>query len=54
MIYQIDDITLDPANFRVIQANQALDVEPKTFDLMIYLIEQRERVVTRDEILEKV
>jgi len=52
LIYQFNQITLDTARFRVCQLDDAVSIEPQVFDLLAYLIENRNRVVTRDELLE--
>lgn len=46
--YVIDTLTLDIA-----RAGRAVAIEPKVFDLLVLLIENRHRVVPRDEIVEK-
>ena len=52
MIYQFNQITLDTDQFRLCLENAQVPVEPLVFDLLVYLIENRNRVVTRDELLE--
>ena len=53
MIFQFDQITLDTAQYRLCAAGEPVAVEPQVFDLLSYLIENRQRVVSRDELLEK-
>ena len=53
MIYEFNQITLDTARFRLQQMGNTVPVEPQVFDLLAYLIEHRERVVTRSELLDK-
>ncbi len=52
MIFQFNQITLDTAQYRLCTSNDPISVEPQVFDLLVYLIENRERVVTRDELLD--
>jgi len=52
MVFQFDQFTLDTAQFRLCQAGNPVSVEPQVFDLLVYLVEHRDRVVTRDELLE--
>ncbi len=52
MIYQFNQITLDTDLFRLCQSGEAISVEPQVFDLLTYLLVNRDRVVTRDELLE--
>lgn len=44
-------VEIDPARREVRCAGVPVPVEPKPFDLLLYLIEHRERVVRRDELL---
>ena len=52
MIYRFNQITLDTAQYRLSQAGNPVAVEPQVFDLLTYLVEHKDRVVTRDELLE--
>ena len=52
MIYQFNDFQLDPSNFSLHKIGIQVELEPQVFNLIIYLIENRERLVTRDEIFE--
>src|SRR5690349_10944943 len=46
------EIDLDRRELR--QAGRPVHVEPQVFDLLVYLIANRERVVSKDEILDAV
>jgi len=52
--YQFDEIVINPADFQASRAGVRLDIEPKSFKVLVYLIENRERVVSKDELIEKV
>lgn len=52
LIFQFDQITLDTARFRLQQSGNPVAVEPQVFDLLAYLIEHRDRVVTRSELFD--
>lgn len=52
--YRFDDIIVDLANFRVYKAHQARPLPPRAFDLLIYLIEHRDRVVEKQELFEQI
>lgn len=54
MIYRINKFFLDTNNFTLTQANDVVHVEPQVFNVIVYLIEHKERVVTRDELLETI
>ena len=52
MVFQFNKITLDTAQYRLCMAGSPISVEPQVFDLLVYLLENRDRVVTRGELLE--
>ena len=54
MIYKTDHLTLDTKRYYLAWDEQQVEIEPQVFDLLVYLIENRDRVVTRDELLEKI
>jgi DNA-binding winged helix-turn-helix (wHTH) protein/tetratricopeptide (TPR) repeat protein/TolB-like protein len=50
----VGDFTIDTALFRVTSGSEVIPVEPKVFDLLVYLIRHRDRVLSRDELFQKV
>jgi len=50
-LYRFDDFQLDPQARRLLRAGRETSIEPRVFDLVVYLIEQRERAVGRDELI---
>ncbi len=54
MIYQFNDFIFDSSNFCAFRKGKSINIEPLVFDLAIYLLKNRERLVTRDEIFENV
>ena len=48
------DLEADPLQRRLTLRGTALQLKPKEFDLLVYLMQQRGRVLTRDQLLEKV
>jgi len=52
LVFQFNQITLDTAQYRLCLAGSPVSVEPQVFDLLVYLLENRDRVVTRGELLE--
>jgi len=54
MIYAFDSFELDTRLFELRRDGEPLPIEPQVFTLLALLIEQRERVVTKTEILEHV
>jgi Tol biopolymer transport system component/DNA-binding winged helix-turn-helix (wHTH) protein len=53
-IIEFDDVTINPAKLEIRKAGALVDVEPKSFRVLEYLIAHRERVVAKDELIEKV
>ncbi|TWX71364.1 winged helix-turn-helix domain-containing protein [Colwellia sp. C1TZA3] len=54
MNYQFGAFFLDTINFRLLNVGKAVAIEPQVFDLLIYLIEHRERLVSRQEIFNNI
>ncbi len=52
MIYQFNDFQLNTSNFSLEKLGQRIDVEPQVFNLLVFLIENKERLVTRNEIFQ--
>lgn len=52
--YQIAEYTLDTSRFRICQGDVAIPAEPKVFDLLVYLIRHRDRVLSREELFREV
>jgi Tol biopolymer transport system component/DNA-binding winged helix-turn-helix (wHTH) protein len=52
--YQFDTIEVQPAAFAVFREGVALNLEPKAVRVLLYLIANRHRAVTKDELFEKV
>jgi TolB-like protein/Tfp pilus assembly protein PilF len=52
MIYKGDNFSLDTQAYVFERAGQNFPIEPQVFDLLVYLIENRERVVSRNELLD--
>jgi DNA-binding response OmpR family regulator len=48
------DLEADPLQRRVVLREKSIQLKPKEFDLLVYLMQQRGRVLTRDQLLEKV
>ncbi len=48
------DLEADPLQRRVVLRGAVIQLKPKEFDLLVYLMQHRGRVLTRDQLLEKV
>lgn len=54
MIYGFNDYEIDIQCYELRRTGEPCKVEPKAFDLLVYLIQHRDRAVTRDELVEHV
>jgi TolB-like protein/Flp pilus assembly protein TadD len=54
VIYRFGDHTLDTESLRLTTNGEEIAVEPQVFRLLQYLVEHRDRVVSKDEIIEHV
>lgn len=54
MIYRFNNIEIDTENFRLLKDNKEISVEPQVFNLVVLLIENKDKVVSRDYILDKI
>src|SRR6187455_3472992 len=52
--YEFGDIRVDVARFQVTRAGEVLELEPKALAVLIFLIERRDRLVLKEEILDGV
>jgi TolB-like protein len=52
--YLFEGYALDPDCRELFRDSQPVALEPKVFDLLLYLIRNRERVISRDELVETV
>lgn len=53
-VFEFGDVTVDLRRVSVSRGGQPVSLEPKTFDVLRYLIEHRDRVVTKEELLDAV
>jgi DNA-binding winged helix-turn-helix (wHTH) protein/Flp pilus assembly protein TadD len=54
LLYRFDDFVLDTDRRELRAGCSSVDVEPQVFDLLEYLIRHRDRVVSRDELIESI
>ena len=52
--YLFEDFALDTQRRELLRGVDAVPVEPQVFDLLVYLVRNRERVVSRDDLLASV
>lgn len=54
MRYTFEDCELDTDTFELWRSGLPVKVEPQVFDVLVYLVRNRERVVTKEELLDQV
>ena len=54
MLYHFDRFCLDPDRRELRRDGTPIAVEPKVFDLMVYLLDHRDRVVSKDDLINAV
>jgi TolB-like protein len=52
MLFEIGAYTIDTSRFAIRRGDEPVAVEPQVFDLLVLLIRERDRLVTKDEIFE--
>ena len=53
-MYEFGECQLDPSRFRFRRDGRLVDLEPQVFDVLVYLIADRDRVVARSELVDAV
>ena len=53
-LYQFDTVEVRPASCEVLRDGSAVSLEPKAFRVLLYLIENRERAVSKEELIASV
>jgi Tol biopolymer transport system component/DNA-binding winged helix-turn-helix (wHTH) protein len=54
MTFEFDEFVVDPAAFRLLKDGQPVHIEPKALQVLLVLLERRDRPVTKLELLEQV
>ena len=52
--YLFGDVRVDRSRMVVSRAGRQVDLEPKTFDVLLYLLDNRDRLVTKEELIDTV
>lgn len=53
-VYEFGELKVYPERFEVFMGDNALEFTPKEFELLLYLLENKNRVLTRDQLLSAV
>jgi len=54
MRFVFGDCAIDPARRELTRGNAVIEVEPQVFDLLLLLVQRRDQVVSRDDLLDSV
>lgn len=54
MIYTFGEFTLDRRSLRLLRGGVVIGVQPRILELLLYLVEHRERLLTKQELIETV
>jgi len=54
MAYQFGDCELDPGLHELRRKGRVSAIEPKVFDLLLYLVENRDRMISKDELNQRI
>src|SRR5262245_58987747 len=54
MMFTINGCSIDTDAYEIRRDGSVIPVEPQVFDLLVQLLENRDRVVTKDEIIERI
>jgi DNA-binding winged helix-turn-helix (wHTH) protein len=52
--FVFEDYVLDPDRRELTRGSEAISIGPQVFDLLLYLVQNREHVVSKDELLDGV
>jgi TolB-like protein/Tfp pilus assembly protein PilF len=53
-LYRFADLELDTSRYQIRRGSEVLAVQPQVFDVLLYLVAHHDRIVSKDELLEKV
>src|SRR5215475_1542365 len=54
LLYEFDGFRLNPADHSLLCAGKPISLTPKTFDILVTLIEKNGQLVTKDELMRKI
>src|SRR5262247_269749 len=53
-VFLFDDVEVEPQTLNVLKAGRELEIEPKAFKVLLFLIENRGRLIEKSELLDAV
>jgi adenylate cyclase len=54
VIYTFNNITINTVNYQLLKNNKIIPIEPQVFNIILYLLENKDKVVTRQELLDTI
>ena len=54
VVYEFDDVKIECRNFQILKSGATRRITPRAFEVLLYLIENAGRVVTKDELFETI
>jgi DNA-binding winged helix-turn-helix (wHTH) protein len=54
VIYRFNDYELDTQRYQLCRSGKPVNIEPQVFDLLIYLVANRKKLVSRDELFDSI
>src|ERR1700760_4567895 len=54
LVFRFDDVEVREREFSLVKADQALTVEPKAFRVLLFLLRNPQRLVSKEELLNAV
>ena len=54
VVFVIEDLELDPDRFELSRGGERVRLEPQAFEVLVYLVSHRERVVSKEELMDSI
>jgi DNA-binding winged helix-turn-helix (wHTH) protein len=52
MFYHFGECELDDSLYQLRRGGKPVDIEPKVFDVLVYLLRHRDRLIAKEELLD--
>lgn len=54
VFYTFNNITINTVNYQILKNDEIISIEPQVFNIILYLLENKDKVVTRQELLDTI
>ena len=54
MIYRFEDFSVDSDRQELHRGSVQIDIEPQVFDILLFLVRSRDRVISKDDLITNV